>query len=66
MIVCIFKLCFGYDNWIDLIGIALIMSCCEYKCIPKKSCTCALISRIPLSDIEMDYLRERSSNLGVC
>ena len=42
------------------------MSCSEYQCsVPRKSCICALISRIPLSDTEMDYLRLRSSDLGV-
>ena len=38
----------------------------EYQCsVPKKSCIRALISRIPLSDTEMDYMRVRSSDLGV-
>ena len=65
MIVCSIKLCFRYENWIDLNGIALVMSCSEYQCfVPRKSCICALISRIPLSDIEMDYLRARSRDLG--
>ena len=42
------------------------MSCSIYQCfIPRKSCIFALISRIPPSDIEMDYLRARSSDLGV-
>ena len=42
------------------------MSCSEYQCaIPKKCCIRALISRIPLSDIEMDYLRARSRDLRV-
>ena len=42
------------------------MSCSEYQCfVPRKSCIRALISRIPLSDIEMDYLRARNSDLGV-
>ena len=58
--------CFGYENWIDLIGIALTMSCSKYQCsIPKKSCICALISRTPLSDIGMDDLRVKSSHFGV-
>ena len=66
MIVCSINWCFGHKNWIDLIGTALILRCSENECsIPKKSCICALISRIPLSDTEMDYLRARSSNLGV-
>ena len=43
------------------------MSCYEYQCsIPRKSCICALISRISLSDTKMDYLRAKSSNLRVC
>ena len=33
--------------------------------IPRKSCICALIFRIPLSDTEMDHLRAKSSNLKV-
>ena len=42
------------------------MSCSIYQCsIPKKSYIYALISRIPLSDIEIDYLRAKSSDLGV-
>ena len=42
------------------------MSCSIYQCfIPRKSCIYALISRIPLSDTEMDYLRAKSSDLGV-
>ena len=53
-------------NWIDLIGVALAMCCYEYqRLVPRKSCVCALISRIPLSDIGMDDLRSKSSNLGV-
>ena len=32
---------------------------------PRKSCICVLISRIPLSDMGMDDLRVKSSNLGV-
>ena len=56
---------FGYENWIDLIGTALVMSCSKYPCfIPINSCICALISRIPLSDIEMDYVRERAVTWG--
>ena len=55
-----------YVNWIDLIGTALAMSCSEYQCsVPKKSCIGAMISRIPPSDTEMDYLRARSNDLGV-
>ena len=54
------------ENWNDLIGIALTLSCSEYQfSIPNKSCICALISRIPLSDIGMDDLRVKSSHLGV-
>ena len=42
------------------------MSCFVYQCfIPRKSCIFSLISRIPLSDTKMDYLRARSSDLGV-
>ena len=56
----------GYENWIDLIGTVLVMSCYEYQCsVPRKSRIRALILRIPLSDTEMDYLRVRSSGLGV-
>ena len=50
--------CFGYDNWVYLIGIALIMSCSIYQLfLPKKSCIYALISRIPLTNTKMDSLR---------
>ena len=57
---------FGNEKWSDLFGIALTMSCSEYKCsIPRKSYICVMISRIPLSDIGMDDLREKSSHLGV-
>ena len=56
----------GTENWIDLIGIALLMRCSEYQCsVPRKNCICALISRIPLSDTRMDDLRAKSSHLGV-
>ena len=66
MIVCSIKLCFGHKNWIDLICIVLVMSYSEYQCsIPRKSYIYALVSRISLSDIEMDYLRTRNNNLGV-
>ena len=42
------------------------MSCSEYQCsVRKKNCIHALISKIPLSDTEMDYLRVRSNDLGV-
>ena len=42
------------------------MSCFVYRCfLPRKSCIFALISRIPLSDIDIDYLRARSNDLGV-
>ena len=55
-----------YEDWIDLSGIALVVSYSEYHCsIPRKSCICALISRIPLSDTEMVNLRVESSDLGV-
>ena len=64
--VCRFKCCYGYENWIDLIGITLLMSYSEYQCfVPIKSCICALISRIPLSDTGMDDLRAKSNHLGV-
>ena len=63
---CRFKCCCGYENWIDLIGIALLMSCFECQCsIPRKSCICVMIYRIPLSDTGMDNLRAKSSHLGV-
>ena len=40
------------ENYNDLIGIALTLSCSEYQfSIPRKSCICVMISRIPLSDI---------------
>ena len=42
------------------------MSCYIYQCsIPRKSRICALISKIPLSDTEVDYLRAKSNDLGV-
>ena len=42
------------------------MSCSKYQCsVPRKSYIRALISKIPLIDTKMDYLRERSSDLGV-
>ena len=54
------------ENWIYLIGIALLMSYSEYLCsITRKSCIFSLISKIPLSDTGMDDLRAKSSNLGV-
>ena len=57
---------FWNENWSDLIGIALTMSCSEYKCsIPRKSCIYVMISRIPLSGIGMDDLRAKSNHLGV-
>ena len=57
---------FWAENWMYLIGIALLMSCFEYQCsVPRKSCIFALISRIPLDDTEMDDLRAKNSNLGV-
>ena len=66
MTVCSIKRCFGYENWIDLIGTDLVTSCSEYQVfVPWKSFICVLISRIPLSDIGMDDLREKSSDLGV-
>ena len=56
----------GMKNWIYLIGTALLMSCSIYQCfIRRKSCIYALISRIPLRDIEMDYLRAKSNYLRV-
>ena len=43
----------------------LVMSCFEYQCfIPRKSCICALISRIPLSNTEMYYLKARVVTWG--
>ena len=49
---------FGYENRVYLIGITLVMSYSIYQCfLPKKSCIYTLISKIPLNDIEMDYLR---------
>ena len=66
MIVCSIKWCFRYENWIDFIGTDLVMSCSEYQCsVPIKSCIYALIFRIPLSDIGIDDLRAKSSDLGV-
>ena len=54
------------ENWNDLIVISLLLSCSEYQfSIPRKSCICSLISRIPLSDTKMDDLRVKSSQLGV-
>ena len=54
------------EYWIDLISTALRVSCSICQCfIPKKSSFCALIPRIALSDTEMDYIREKSSDLGV-
>ena len=42
------------------------MSCSEYQfSMLRKRCICALISKITLSDIEMDYLRAKNSDLGV-
>ena len=42
------------------------MICSEYqRFIPRKSCIYAMISRIPLSDIEMDDLRAKNSDLRV-
>ena len=42
------------------------MSCSVYQCfIPRKSCIFSSISRIPMSDIEIGYLRARSSDLVV-
>ena len=54
------------ENLKDLISIALSLSCSEYQfSILRKSCICALISKIPLSDTGMDDLRVKSSHLGV-
>ena len=54
------------ENWNDLLGFALSLSCSKYQLsIPGKSCICALISRIPLSDAGMDDLRVNGSHLGV-
>ena len=56
----------GYEHWMDLIGTALVISCSEYHwIIPRKSCIIALISRIPLSDTQIDYLRAKRNHLGV-
>ena len=42
------------------------MSCFVYQCfIPKKGCIFALISGISTSDTEMDYVRARTSGMGV-
>ena len=42
------------------------MSYSIYQCsIRRKSCISALISKIPLSDTEMDYMIVKSSDLGV-
>ena len=42
------------------------MTCSKYHCsVPRKSCICAMIFRIPLSDTRMDDLRAKSSDLGV-
>ena len=42
------------------------MICSIYQCfIPRKSCIFALIFTIPLSETGMDYLRARSSDLGI-
>ena len=50
----------------DLVGIVLELCSSEYQSlIPRKSCIIVLISRIPLSDTEMDDLRTKSSHLGV-
>ena len=47
-------------------GTAHVMSCSVYQCfIPRKSCICALSSKIPLSDTRMDDLRAKSSDLWV-
>ena len=41
------------------------MSCSEYQCsVPRNSCICALIYKIPLSDARMDDLKTKSSDLG--
>ena len=50
----------------DSIGIVSDLCCFEYQWfIPRKSCILVQISRIPLSDTEMDDLRTKSSHLGV-
>ena len=60
------KRCVGYENWIYPFGFISEMCCSEYQWfIPRKSCILVLISRIPLSDIEMDDLRTKSNHLGV-
>ena len=60
------KRCVGYENWMDLVGIVSELCCFEYQWfIPRKSCILVLISRIPLSDIEMDDLTTKSSHRGV-
>ena len=54
------------DNLSMKIGIVLVMSCSVYQFLYlERVVLFALISRIPLSDTEMDYLRVRSSDLGV-
>ena len=66
LLFVVFYYCFWNENYDDLIGIAITKSFSEYQCsIPKKSCTCTLISRIPLSDIGMDDLIVKSSHLWV-
>ena len=48
---------FWVENWMYLIGIALLLSCYEYQCsLIRKSCIFALISRFLLSDVGMDDL----------
>ena len=58
--------CVGYEDQIYPIGFVSKICCSKYQWfIPRKSCILVLISRIPVSDIEMDDLRIKSSHLGV-
>ena len=55
------------EGWIDLIGIILIKNYSKYqRSIPKKSCICSLISRMPLSDTDECSREQRAVTLGVC
>ena len=60
----VLKCCCGKENWIDLIGLTLVMSCSNISVLYPERCVFAIISKIPLSDIEMDDLRAKSSHLG--
>ena len=61
-----FKRCVRYENWIDPVGIVSELCCSEYRLfIPRKICILVLISKIPLSNTDMDDLRTKNSHLGV-